>query len=216
MRHPCEIIYELSDRPVFGETRGMCRVLGREAVGVPFSDWVKDTFTDTNLLFPGNIISNEAYFCFLDDNKYLQQKLGRSEMTRFRNYSHFVVNGNWYVFTKAQKKSMYLLLIEEDPEIAVISDSGQRHLVFRHRVGTWQLEDTIIERDKDLLVRLKTNMDLLLQEGFSKDEIQSGKYHQRKILRAGLNSWQLLERVIQNYRGSKIFDRALWLSQNYR
>ncbi len=216
MRHPCEIIYELSDRPVFGETRGMCRVLGREAVGVPFSDWVKDTFTDTNLLFPGNIISNEAYFCFLDDNKYLQQKLGRSEMTRFRNYSHFVVNGNWYVFTKAQKKSMYLLLIEEDPEIAVISDSGQRHLVFRHRVGTWQLEDTIIERDKDLLVRLKTNMDLLLQEGFSKDEIQSGKYHQRKILRAGLNSWQLLERVIQNYRGSKIFDLALWLSQNYR
>ncbi|MFN3327599.1 MAG: hypothetical protein ACK40U_01880, partial [Fervidobacterium pennivorans] len=143
--HPCEVIYNLSDRPVYGEVEGICRVTGKYSIGVPFEKWVSDNFTDFASLYPGDIISNEAIFCFSDDNTFLQRKLGRQERTRFRNYSHFVVGNEWLVFTKAQKQEMYHILVDYEPTIVVISDSGQRHLLFRYRYGFWQFEFHYVE-----------------------------------------------------------------------
>ena len=59
--HPCEIIYALSSRPIYGNVSGVCRITGKESEGLIFNKWVKPTFTDHAYLLPGNIISNEAF-----------------------------------------------------------------------------------------------------------------------------------------------------------
>jgi len=211
--HPCEIIYELSDKPVYGTEKGICRITGKEAIGLPFEKWVSDTFTNWDLLFEGDIISNAAIFCFDDTNEFLRKKLGRSERTRFRNYSHFVVENEWCVFTKSQKKEMYQLLVEKVPIIAVISDSGQKHLLFRYRYGYWQFEEDFLEPNKKELRLLKETMDKMLKLGFSKGEIQTGSYSQSRIQRASLVVWQEYEELLKQYRNTKIFEFALWFSQ---
>jgi hypothetical protein len=73
MLNPCEIIYSLSSqKPIIGNTKGICRITGKAAEGIPFSDWVKDTFTDHAYLYAGSIISNEAVFCFDEASELLQ------------------------------------------------------------------------------------------------------------------------------------------------
>jgi len=46
MKHPCEIMYQFSNGKIYGTTRGICRITGKQSIGVPFEKWVKDTFTD--------------------------------------------------------------------------------------------------------------------------------------------------------------------------
>lgn len=74
MHHPCTIIYSLSNKPVYGNEKGTCRITGQQSTGIKFSKWIKDTFTDIGFLRPGNIISNEAAFCFEEQSEYLQQQ----------------------------------------------------------------------------------------------------------------------------------------------
>jgi len=206
--HPCEVIYELSDKPIYGEVHGVCRIIGKESRGIPFEQWVGENFTDFGYLYPGDIISNAAYFCFTDQNDFLRRKLGRTEITRFRNYSHFVVNGEWYALTKAEKEKMNELL-HSNPLIAVISDSGQKHLLFKYRYGYWQFENHFIPKNIELLDALMSNMQMLMQAGITKAEILTGLYSQNKA-----DAISLIEKFENEFgilRKSKIFDFSLWL-----
>lgn len=212
-RHPCEIIYELSDKPIYGETKGICRIIGKESIGVPFHEWVGENFTDFSSLYPGDIVSNAACFCFSDENEFLRRKLGRSERTRFRNYSHFVVGNEWFVYTKAQKREMFRLLTECNPTIAVISDSGQRHLLFRYRYGFWQFEFQYIRPNVQKLRMLVDLAEQLLEMGFTKSEIQSGLYSSTRKLDS-IVEFEKIENLILPFRGSKILDLAIWFSGN--
>ncbi len=38
------------------EITGICRICGNEGIGKPFNDWVRDTFTNLDMLVPGEII----------------------------------------------------------------------------------------------------------------------------------------------------------------
>jgi hypothetical protein len=213
MKHPCEILYQFSSGKVYGTEKGTCRIIGKELTGLKFDDWVKDTFTDYASLFPGTIISNEALFCFEESSPLIAQKVKKVKPQRFRTYTHIVVNDSWYVLTKAQKKEIYELIINNDPNVCVISDSGQRHLLFKHKVGTWQFEDQFIHRDKEVLSKIKKVGDTLLDNNFSKAEMLSGNYIQHRVLKYGVKDWRTAEDVLKQYRGSAIFDLAIWLSQ---
>ena len=213
MKHPCEIMYQFSNGKIYGTTEGICRITGKQSIGVPFEKWVKDTFTDFAWLKPGTIISNEALFCFEEQSELLQAMTGRDKPQKFRTYTHIVEGGRWHVLSKAQKQEIYELLVSTDPEVCVISDSGQKHLVFKHRIGTWQFENETISRDIETLRQIKETADEMIRLKFSKDEIQTGKYAQWKILECGLAKWQELENIIKPRRGSAIFDLAVWLAQ---
>lgn len=210
-KHPCELIYELSDKPIYGETEGVCRITGKKSIGVSFQKWVGENFTDFAALYPGNIVSNAACFCFSDDNEFLKRKLGRTERTRFRNYSHFVVDNEWLVFSKAQKSEMFRILTERKPILVVISDSGQRHLLFRYRYGFWQFEFQYIRPDSQKLRWLVESMNQLISMGFTKTEIQTGYYNSNRKL-ISVKKFESIEERVAPFRSSKIFDLALWFS----
>lgn len=212
MKHPCLLVYEAyGKRPIYGDSHGVCRFLGDERVGLPFSEWVKDTFTDYPALKPGTIVSNEALFTFQEQSEILQTITGKDKPQRFRTYSHFVVGGVWHVLSKADKAQMLPLLFRE-PDVCVIAESGQKHLVFKHKTGTWQLEETAIRPDAEAFSALHSDV-YALAEGFSVSEIQSGQYAGHRIMKFGGAEWKELETRINKRRGSALFDLALFFAK---
>ncbi len=213
MKHPCEIVTDcLSVKPVYGNLKGTCRITGKPGEGILFEKWVKDTFTDYQYLYPGDIISNEALFCFEEKSELLKSMTGREKVQRFRTYSHFVVDGIWYPLTKADKAKMWDLLFKS-PELAVISDSGQKHLVMKAVPGKWQLEETIIDPDPNTLRGLQKLIARLNAEIFSIDEIRSGEYASHRIWNFGINKWRKIEDKLKQYRGQRVFELALFFSK---
>ena len=213
MEHPVEIIYSAAGRPIeYGNTHGICRITGKDGVGLLFDKWVKDTFTDHSYLFPGDIVSNAALFCFDEQSVLIQAMTGRDKVQKFRTYSHFVTgDGEWKVFTKADKREMFSLLTEDSPRVVVMSDSGQKHLVFKHRPGMWQLEEANISADVKRLLFLHDHMQQLLEMGFSQKEVISGDYAYHRIFKAGPQEWKRVEAIIAPLRRTGIFDVAAWL-----
>lgn len=215
MNHPCLIIAEIArekgTKINYGNTEGTCRITGVESKGVPFDDWIKPTFTDIDDLYPGDIISDEARFCFEEKSKIIQKMNNREKPQRFRTYSHFVIDESWSTFTKADKARMKWMLLNQSPEIACMSQSGQRHLLFKHKIGWWQLEDAQMMPDKELLSKVSQTVDYLYSLGFTQEEIKTGRYENYKVAKVGIDIWQPLKEEADKYRGSLIFDIAYFL-----
>lgn len=210
--HTCIQIYNhSSEKPKYGSVPGTCRITGHEGEGLPFEKWVKDTFTDRHNLRPGNIICNEAIFCFEEASTFLQKLTGKDKPQRFRNYSHFIVDSSWHVRDKGQKADMMGFMLS-NPEVCVIAESGQRHLVFKHKPGMWQFEDAFIQPDAQHFQFLHSRIHHL-GSVFSVDEIASGTYQQHRIIKYGLPEWSATEQAIKPYRGSAMFDLAIFFAK---
>lgn len=209
--HPCEIIYNIGSNGLqYGKDKGVCRITGKEGVGILFEKWVRKTFNDYNSLMPGNIISNEALFCFDEASDAVKEKTGKEKLQRFRTYSHLVCNGEWYCLTKSDKKQIFELICN-GAELVCLTDSGQKHILFKHKLGMWQLDDIYIIPDIDLLKHLHFKMCELMRLGFSQTEILTGNYLSIRILKAGLQAWKELEESIKKHRGSKMLEFAGWM-----
>lgn len=129
-----------------------------------------------------------------------------------RNFSHFVADGEWYYLSKGQKADMRRLLLVGCP-VAVIADSGQKHLIFRARVGWWQFEEQALLPCSELLAHLLAPIEALYDAGASKTEIESGVYDNRTIYKIGVAVWQSNESQIKLHRGSLPFKLAVYLAQ---
>lgn len=211
MKHPCEIIYDQSDKPVYGDTPGICKVTGKQGMGIAFDKWVKDTFTDLGNLLPGTIVSNEALFTFEEASVFLQHLTGKDKPQRFRNYSHFIVDEKWYILDKGKKAEMFNLLLQQ-PEVCVISDSGQKHLLFKSRAGLWQFEDSFIRPDVERLKAIHKTVSQLAV-AFSVQEIETGQYLQSRVYKYSVSAWRRQEESIREERGSAMFDLALFFAK---
>jgi hypothetical protein len=207
MQHPCEILHSLHGSGFsVGNVHGSCRITGKKSIGQKFSNWVRDTFTDIGNLHPGEIISNEAAFCFDESSGLIQRKTGRDKPQRFRTYSHIVENdGTWHCLTKADKVFM-IELIRKTPKIVCIAESGQKHIFFKNKPGLWQIEDTVLKPDLDKFNFLHERMMALAHLGFSQDEIKTGKYIPARVVKCGMPAWQGIEQQIKAFRGSQIFN----------
>lgn len=205
MKHPCEIIYNIAtENANYGDTPGKCRITGKPAIGLKFEKWVKPTFTDHGSLLPGDIISNEALFCFDEASQFLARKTGKDKPQRFRNYSHIVADGVWYCLTKGDKKQIYELILQQ-PQIVCLAESGQKHILFKHRPGFWQLEDLHIAPNIALFSELHKAMCELNTLGFTQAEIISGKYYPNNLKKIGMHPWRSIEQFLGKYRGSDLF-----------
>jgi hypothetical protein len=206
MKNICEHIYEIGGNgKIYGHENGICRITGKESKGILFSKWVRDTFNDHDFLFPGSIISNEALFCFDESSDIIQKKTGRDKPQRFRTYSHIIKDNEWYCVTKADKR-LILQLIIEGAEMVCLTETGQKHVLFKHKTGVWQLDDLHVKPNIELLGLLHYHMCELLAYQFSQAEIITGDYKSNRILKARLKNWQEHENIIKKYRGSGIFD----------
>lgn len=207
-----ELLYHAAGSPqVRGDIRGGCRTCGAESVGVLFGDWVKEGFTNHDLLRAGSIVCHACLFCFEDKSEILKQKTGRDKLQKMRTYSHIVLWGNWFPLTKADKRDMRDLLAE-GPELAVIAESGQKHLIFRGRVGWWQFEELSMLPD---WARVESMLPAIeeLMTGFSKAEIESGVYSPHRVVKFGLSRWRELSEPLKAVRLSAYFQLAIFLTQ---
>lgn len=200
----------------------ICKVCGGEGQGQPFVDWVKPTFTDHDLLVDGEIICGDCLFWFDEHSEPLAEKLGKdsARYVRIRNYSHFIVCGEWIPLSKGDKTRMQELLLNETfPELAAIAESGQKHIVFRAtrnargaEAGWVQFEEQAIFVEPQELAYLLDVIEALYTT-FSKTEIESGNYKQYRIRDFGLDFWYALESEIAPVRQSALFKLALFLAQ---
>lgn len=208
--HPCELIYSLSSRPLYGEIEGVCRITGKKSKGLDFSKWVKPTFTDHASLKSGNIISNEALFCFDEASAEVQAKAGKDKLQRFRTYSHMVYKGQWFCLTKADKKRIYEMICD-GASLVCLTDTGQKHILFKHKIGMWQLDELFIYPDIEYLQFLHSTMQNLLHAGFTQTSIINGDYNPNFIAKNGFEIWKINEDKIKEHRGKPMFDFASWM-----
>lgn len=208
--HPCQLIYSLSSRKVYGNVDGTCRITGKTGKGLNWNKYVKPTFTDHAYLFPGDIISNEALFCFDEVSEEVQRKTGKEKLQRFRTYSHIIYNGEWFCVTKADKKRIYEMICN-GAELVCLTDTGQKHILFKHKIGMWQLDELFIYPDREYLQFLHSTMQNLLHAGFTQTSIINGDYNPNFIAKNGFKIWRINEDKIKEHRGKPMFDFASWM-----
>jgi len=194
------------------ELSGVCRCCGLEGRGLHFEKWVPDTFTNWDSLRGGQIICEACQFCFTDRNEPLTRKTGKDKPQRMRNYSHFVTGkGEWIPCSKGDKRRMRELLADE-PAVAIIAVSGQKHIIFRAQEGWWQFEEQTLRPFPADLARLLGIVEQLYA-GFSKADIETGRYPQHRIILFGVARWRELESEIKRARGTVRLSLALFLAQ---
>lgn len=190
---------------------GVCRTCGNVSQGVSFSSWVKDTFTNFDQLRQGEIVCEACQFCFSESHPIVQAKTNRPTPQKMRTYSHFVVGGEWHALTKGDKRKMRELLASH-PTVAVIAESGQKHLIFRARAGWWQFEEIPMLPDWERVESLLVIIEELMTE-FSKAEIESDRYLQPRIVKFGFARWRELSQQLAPVRLSSFFQLAVFLAQ---
>lgn len=210
--HPCEIVYQAAGMKNTSGIPGTCRITGKQSTGVLFHKWVKDTFTDHGYLKPGNIISNEALFCFDESSELIQKKTGRDKLQKFRTYSHIVTkSGEWMCCTKANKEEITEFILSDSCEIISLTESGQKHVFFKNRLGFWQLDESFVAADVEKFRLIHGLMMELLTLGFGQEQVKTGKYNQVQIIKVGFPVWQKIESQLSKHRGDPFFDFVGWL-----
>lgn len=174
--------------------------------------WVRDTFTDHDKLQPGAIICHACQFAFAESSDELALLVGKDKPQRMRNYSHFVIGNKWLPLSKGNKMSMRNILTSGDWQIAIVADSGQKHIIFRAIPHVIQFEEHQIRNWHDLGVLLEP-IETLYSAGFAKGEIEIGQYAHYRILQFGISQWMALENKIKSSRQSALFALALFLAQ---
>jgi hypothetical protein len=157
-------------------------------------------------------ICDGCAFTLVERSVELQEITGKDKPQRMRNYSHVVLGGAWRPLSKAQKRETYEALLQ-NPEVAVIAVSGQKHLCFRAQPGWWQVEEQAMRPDPQRLTEIMAIVQALYDAGFGKGEIESGQYAPYRIMRCGLEIWEPLEEAARPHRGSALFELAVYLVQ---
>jgi len=197
-----------------------CRICGKKGEGIQFYTWVKDTFTNYDLLKIGEIICKNCEFWFDQKSTELQRLLGKDKPQKMQNYSHFIIGNEWRPVSKGDKHLMAQFLLSSPfPTLAAIAVSGQKHIAFRARqnppgqsAGWVQFEEQavwVIKDDLSILLKMIEE----LYTTFNKDEIGSGNYYPARILIFGMDRWYSLEQHIRPIRHSILFQLALFLAQ---
>lgn len=197
--------------PVETSAQGACRLCGAEDEGQPFRVWVKDTFTDHASLRPGEIVCRGCLILTQNFSTLYQQLLQRDKPQKPWNWSHFVADGEYIVLSKGDKPRMREILAR-NPEVAVIADSGQKHIAFRAQPYVWQFELLSIRADPAGLARLLDLTDALYSMGANKAQILSGHYATQTLARMDLAEWRRLECQIRPHRGSPLLELAVFLT----
>jgi CRISPR type IV-associated protein Csf1 len=209
--------------PVEGteSAQGLCWLCGAElsGQGVPRDQVLKDSFMDLDKC--ASPLS--PHLCPPCAWSFSERVVlpGRDKPQRLRNYSHFVVQGRWFCLSKGQKREMQQILLHppEGEWLAVLSVSGQKHLIFRAPVSVGahvcavQFEEQRLTYAPAALDSVLTTIQSLLALGFSKTEIETGQYSAARFLKAGLAAWQNLESQLRAPRGAPLFLLALFLAQ---
>src|SRR5690606_766853 len=111
LNHPTHILWQAAGAPAYPQNMaGLCRICGEPSAGVSFDGWVRDTFTNHDILLPGDIICHICQFAFDQAQPELTRRTGKDKPQRMQNYSHIVLRGEWHPLHKGQKAELLALL----------------------------------------------------------------------------------------------------------
>jgi hypothetical protein len=198
--------------PQPGEISGLCRLCSDSGVGLAAMEWIKDTFTDHDKLWPGEIVCHACQFSCEEASALLQERVGKEKPQKMRNYSHFVVDDQWQPLSKGDKRAMLEILLGS-PALACVAESGQKHILFRGRAGWWQFEEQQLMPCPKLLTDILAVASPLYEAGASKAEIESGRYSQFALKKVGAQLFKQLEPQLRQWRGGLPFKLAIFLLQ---
>ena len=199
----------------------ICRICGNKGVGINFNEWVKPTFTNLDQLYQGEIICNACLFWFNEKDENLAEIIGKDKPQRIRTYSHIIKNEKWTPYLKNQNQELFKQIVDFPfPELCVVADSGQKHLVFRAKRnmpgqinGFVQFEETSFFLEVQKFVEIYKFINELYQS-FNREEIRTGQYpNMKKIIDFGFVKWKVLENEIKKHRNSNLFELALFFTK---
>ena len=194
----------------------------------PKKNVIKETFTDHDKIADpkSGVVCAACAWCAAEANpdiKRLSAKADGGEETtqKARSYSWFVHEERAVYLTKSMKTRMAeMLTLGEFPQLAVVSDSGQKHLIFRARVnppgqraGWVQFEEQTVWVDAEELARCLGVSRALIEMGFSKTEVETGNYGATN-LRLAKNQAAFFdqEKTARKMRQSRVWALAVWLT----
>jgi hypothetical protein len=218
-----QYLYTAASHRMHGRTNTRCWLCGGPAYeSIPVKDWVKSTFTDYHAA-QGDYEAGVCVACVWATQykcEELQLKVGKDKPQNMPAYSHFVVSGQWHVYSKAQKAKMLALLVSSRglPIVACVTESGQKHQSFKARVnpsgqsaGWVMFETQHVWLDQAKFSELLSHVQALYNARFSKVAIQTGGY--TFYPDSDLALWRQHEFAIRSQRGSALFNLAVYLVQ---
>lgn len=96
----------------------------------------------------------------------------------------------------------------EPPFLAVITESGQKHIIWQAQVAhsrdvyPLQMEEDTLLIDRHLLADCLAAFEHLYHLGFSKESIVTGRYHHGQMLKVGITDWREAESQFAPWRVS--------------
>lgn len=126
----------------------------------------------------------------------------------WRSYSHVFADGFHACPTRAGWRQ-WLVEPPQPPFLFVITESGQKHTLFRARVAydrevyPVQVEEDTLVVARQQLVDCLADFEAAYAAGLSKETILTGRYPQIAIMQVGLAGWQQLERAVAPWRSRR-------------
>lgn len=141
--------------------------------------------------------SGDAWSAYASEHPELGVK--SMQPITWRSYSHvFSESGGHEVPNRARWREL-LVAPPAPPFVFALSESGQKHLLFRAVVSyTSAVYPMQCEEDRLLVSRADLThcfeaFERLYALGFSKDQIADGRYHPAQTMKAGLAAWREAE-----------------------
>jgi len=190
-----------------GELEGRCWLCGCETShGHPKKKVIKPTFTDSDFARVrwSDVVCEHCAWAL--------------SYRSLRNYSILATQDGLYHPSRAELREVFLSP-PEPPFVICVAESGQPWLHYKAWVNMQATRFVVRFEHVDVRVRPDEFGEILepieeLYKEFSKDEIRSGGYKAHRIQKFGLERWEELEREVSRYRGTRIFELALFVAQN--
>jgi hypothetical protein len=221
MTPPTHLLYQAAGYAI-PQGSDLCRVCRYKSLGTPFVEWDRPGFTGRDYLAEsGEIICDACAFCFSEASEELRRLTKRERPQKMRNYSHIVAGGVWHPLDKGRNREVrdFLLSHQGLPELAIVTETAQKHIIFRGRtnvmgadMGWVQFEETLLWVEQTQMRHAVSLVEALRDLGFSKQEILTGNYQPDRIRRV-FNEWLVLDTQTKPHRNVGTWSLVVYIAQ---
>lgn len=206
-------------QPKHGERFGpddRCWLCGAPTSGVgwPRELAISDKFTNHTLaVYPTStticqpcaaFASKEVWERYVTEHPEMGLKTGHA--MSWRCYSHLFAAPDYHECPTRARWREILLEPPEPPFLAIVAESGQKHLLFRGRIANdrdifpVQFEERSMWLNRLQFKACVAAFERLYSLGFSKDSILTGRYFPAQMFVVGTRAWRQAEEQLAPYR----------------